>query len=97
MKNPNSYKSPKVHATDWNNLEDEIDESLLALQEGLEALKKLDIDPDILLSMSTALLALIRDKRAQNRITEGWRREAEGKISLLARKLEEAERQLGKK
>lgn len=94
--NKDTYKGPKVHATDWNNLEDEIDESLLALQEGLETLKRLKVDPDILLPMSTALLRLIRDKRAQNKITEGWRKEAEAKILNLTRKLEEAKQRLGK-
>lgn len=96
MTNPNTYKGPKVHATDWNNLEDEIDASLLEIQEGLETLKELKTDPDILLPMSMALSRIIQDKRQQNAITQGYRREAEAKIANLYRKLQEALKRAGK-
>lgn len=97
MANPNAYRGPKVHSDSWNRSEIEIDDALLKLQEGLEALLRINVDPDILAPMSVALGKLICHKKAQNKITESWRSEVEGKIAGLAREVEEVKRQAGLK
>jgi hypothetical protein len=92
MTDPNAYRGPKVHSDTWNRSEAEIEDALLALQDGLEALLEIDTDPDILAPMSIGLGKLIRHKRKQNQITKSWREEVEAKIRSLAREVEELKR-----